>query len=60
MPNAEFRLSTFGRRDYVFVGQTRDDGTLRRSADVQPGDSIELTCRYASGDAFTLASDTRP
>jgi len=60
MPNADFRLSTFGRRDYVFVGQTRDDGTLRRSADVQSGDSIELTCRYASGDAFTLASDTRP
>lgn len=60
MPNAEFRLSTFGRRDHVFVGQTRDDGTLRRSADVQSGDSIELTCRYASGDAFTLASDTRP
>jgi len=60
MPNAEFRLSTFGRRQYVFLGQTRDDGTLRRSADMQSGDRIELTCRYASGDEFDVATDARP
>lgn len=60
MPDAAFTLYSFGDRQRTFEGRTQDDGALQRSSDLQPGDSLELTCRTGSGDELTLTSDARP
>ncbi len=60
MPDAAFTLYSFGDRQRTFQGRTQDDGTLRRSSDLQPGDSLELTCRTGGGDELGLTSDARP
>ncbi len=57
MPHSGFELFTSGEDYRFFAGRTRDDGTLRRSADLEVGDFVELTCRYESGDQLRLITD---